>query len=62
MYTAEVKLAFHKVGDNLTTVGVVFNDSNIMNIFHVTYNAFGSYRNQIAIDHQGRVTVKQKFT
>ena len=62
VYTAEVKLAFHEVGDYLTTVGVVFNDSEILDILHVVYNTNGFYRNRIAIDHQGRVTVNQKFT
>ena len=61
-YSVEVKLVFHEVGDYLTTVGVVYNHSDIMKLNHVVYNTYGGSRQLIAIDHQGRVTVKQKFT
>ena len=59
MYTAEVKLPIQRVGDYLTTVTLVHNDSNII---HVTYNTFGGNSDQIAIDNHGNVTLKKKFT
>ena len=59
MYTAEVKLAFQRVGDYLTTVTLVHGDSDII---HVTYNTNGLYHDQIAIDNHGNVTLKKKFT
>ena len=62
MYTVEVKLAFQRVGQPLTTVGVVYNDSRIRKINHVVYNTHGVYLDRIAIDHQGNVTLKKKFT
>ena len=61
-YYVEVKLAFHEVGDYLTTVTVIYNHSDILGAAHITYNPQGSYRNYIAIDHQGKVTVREKFT
>ena len=58
MYPVEVKLALQRVGELLTTVTLVHNDSNII---HATYNPFGMYSDQIAIDHHGNVTLKRKF-
>ena len=61
VYNAEVKLAFQTVGKYLTTVAVVFDHPDIVRSNPLTYNVQGTYRNQLAIDHQGRVTLKQKF-
>ena len=61
VYNADVKLLFQTVGKYLTTVGVVFDRHDIVRKNPVTYSVAGSYRNQLAIDHQGRVTLKGKF-
>lgn len=62
VYNAEVKLAFQTIGKYLTTVAVVFDHPDIVRSNPLTYNVQGTYRNQLAIDHQGRVTLKQKFS
>ena len=61
VYNADVKLLFQTVGKYLTTVGVVFDRHDIVRKNPMTYNVIGSYRNQLAIDNQGRVTLKGKF-
>ena len=61
VYNADVKLAFQTFGTYLTTVGVVFDHHDIVRKNPMTYNVAGSYRNQLAIDSQGRVTLKGKF-
>ena len=61
VYNVEVKLAFQKIGEHLTTVAVVFDDPDIVDNNPMTYNVQGTYQNQLAIDHQGRVTLKGKF-
>ena len=61
VYNVEVKLAFQKIGEHLTTVAVMFDHPDIVGNGLITYNVAGSYRNQLAIDHQGRVTLKGKF-
>ena len=61
VYNVDVKLAFQTFGKNLTTVGVVFDHPDIVGNNPMTYNVAGSYRNQLAIDHQGRVTLIGKF-
>ena len=60
-YDVDVKLAFQMVGKVLTTVGVVFDHPDIVGNNPMTYTVALSYRNQLDIDHQGRVTLKRKF-
>lgn len=60
-YNVDVKLAFQTVGDHLITVAVVFDHHDIVDNNPMTYNVAVSYRNQLAIDNQGRVTLKGKF-
>ena len=61
-YNVDVKLAFQKIGEHLISVAVVFDDPDIVDNNPMTYTVAVSYRNQLTIDHQGRVTLKRKFT
>ena len=62
VYNVDVKLAFQKVGDYLTSVGVVLDHPDIVGNSPTTYTVQETYSNQIAIDHLGQVTLKEKFT
>ena len=60
-YDVSISLLFHQVGDYLTTVGVVYNESIFEELISVTYKTVGSYHAQIAIDQNGSATVMKKF-
>ena len=60
-YNVNVSLMFHEIGDYLTSIGVNYNDSEIEELVSVTFDVQGSYSRYVAIDDDGRATVKEKF-
>ena len=52
---------FHEIGDYLTAVGVNYNESVFEELVSVTYDVQRSYSRLVAIDDDGRATVKGKF-